>query len=91
MVVMTELAEAISQLSFEQTVKVYEILDDHRKNLQRAAVSTLRVGEAVNFQSKKRGRRVSGIVVKRNATSVTVQETGGGTWRVAPSFLRKGA
>jgi len=55
---------------------------------QGIASSQFRVGQAVQFQSKKRfGQVIKGKIESINTKSVSLAVEGGGRWRVSPSLL----
>ncbi|CNI60935.1 hypothetical protein [Yersinia pekkanenii] len=80
---------SIDNLTEAELTALHNRIVDRLKELQRekalSAMSELRIGDVVRFQSEQ--SVVAGIVIRLNKKSVTVHSAGNNRWNVSPELL----
>ncbi|HEX9710750.1 MAG TPA: mechanosensitive ion channel domain-containing protein [Candidatus Thermoplasmatota archaeon] len=63
------------------------LVNEEAERRRRFAALAFRVGDRVSFETRN-GDRVSGVVERINARTISLREDDGTHWRVGPEFLR---
>lgn len=66
-----------------------KMLKQRWDRLSQGEVLQFNPGDKVEFDSRRNGQKVTGVVNRINTKSVGVRATDGVNWKVSPSLLRK--
>ena len=84
---LNEVLKFISQCDDVSKDRIIDALNTQRRVANNEATSKLHIGARVQFDSRKRGRVIEGIVTKINRKSVKLDCGNDGKWSVAPTFI----
>jgi hypothetical protein len=68
--------------------EIIALLKARHRHQERQELMAFDPGDAVIFEAPEGGRQMRGVVIRVNQKSLTIA-TDGGTWRVAPCFVKK--
>ena len=90
-VLLSSMSKLVQEMSLEELLTankmLVEIINTRYKIMDLEATTVSRIGDQVQFLSRKRGRILKGTVKKINSRTITV-DVDGVRWKVAASYLK---